>query len=122
MTDAFAAWLEAADSARGRFRAYGLEAGADLFGMWLVEVCYGRIVGPCRRLRRAAQDEAEARALVRKAHCPTMAGRLPRAGSARPPGYRGTRPGTLALTRVRLSEGGMASGAMRGAFTHIERR
>jgi len=37
------ATLEACDPARGRFRAYRIEAGTDLLGDWLVDVTYGRI-------------------------------------------------------------------------------
>jgi WGR domain len=65
MMDAFSAMLEAHDPALGRFRAYRLEAGTDLLGDWLVEITYGRIGTPGRRIRYAAQDEAEAKKLVR---------------------------------------------------------
>jgi hypothetical protein len=41
MMDAFTALLEARDPAHGRFRSYRLEAGADLFGAWIVELTYG---------------------------------------------------------------------------------
>lgn len=34
-----------------RFRAYLLEAGTDLLGEWLVEINYGRIGTPGRRIR-----------------------------------------------------------------------
>lgn len=64
MINVFTALLEARDPALGRFRSYRLEAGPDLFGTWLVEVTYGRIGTPGRRLRYAAGDEAEARKLV----------------------------------------------------------
>ena len=33
----FTARLEACDPARGHFRSYRLEAGPDLFGIWLVD-------------------------------------------------------------------------------------
>jgi hypothetical protein len=64
MMNAFSALLEARDPALGRFRSYRLEAGRDLFGTWLIEVTYGRIGTPGRRLRYIAGDEAEARKLV----------------------------------------------------------
>jgi hypothetical protein len=66
MMNAFSAVLEARDPALGRFRRYRLEAGTDLFGTWLVDVTYGRIGTPGRRLRYIACDEAEARKLVHK--------------------------------------------------------
>ena len=62
----FAATLEACDPARGRFRAYRLEAGTDLFGAWLVDVTYGRIGARGRTIRYLALDEEEARKLVRQ--------------------------------------------------------
>jgi len=64
--NAFTALLEARDPALGRFRAYLLEAGTDLFGAWLVEVTYGRIGTRGRRIRYAVRDETEARKLVRE--------------------------------------------------------
>ncbi len=67
MMNAFSALLEARDPALGRFRSYRLQAGQDLFGAWLVEVTYGRIGTPGRRLRYVAGDEVEARKLVH--HC-----------------------------------------------------
>src|SRR4051794_35266129 len=75
MMDAFNAVLEACDPALGRFRAYRIEAGTDLFGHWLGEITYCRIGTPGRRIRHAAADEAEARKIVR--HC------LQRRGTAR---------------------------------------
>jgi hypothetical protein len=41
--DAFSALLEARDPAQGRFRSYRLEAGIDLYVVWLVDVTSGRI-------------------------------------------------------------------------------
>jgi hypothetical protein len=35
--------LEACAPALGRFRAYRIVAGRDLFGVWMVEMSYGRI-------------------------------------------------------------------------------
>jgi hypothetical protein len=66
MMNAFSALLEAQDPALGRFRSYRLQAGQDLFGAWLVEVTYGRIGTPGRRLRYVAGDAAEARKLVQR--------------------------------------------------------
>jgi hypothetical protein len=65
MMNAFSALLEARDPALGRFRSYRLEAGPDLFGAWLVEITYGRIGTPGRRVRHVAADQDEARKLVR---------------------------------------------------------
>jgi hypothetical protein len=66
MMDAFTAMLEARDPSLGRFRAYRLEAGTDLLGDWLVEITYGRIGTPGRRIRYAVQDETSAKKLVRE--------------------------------------------------------
>lgn len=63
---AFFIRLEAHDPAHGRFRSYRLEAGTDLFGAWLIDVCYGRMGTPGRLLRTVARDEGEARLLVRR--------------------------------------------------------
>jgi hypothetical protein len=59
--------LEACDPARGRWRAYRIDAGTDLLGDWLVDVTYGRIGCPGRRIRHLASDEADARRIV--LHC-----------------------------------------------------
>jgi hypothetical protein len=67
MIAAFQVRLEARDPARGRFRAYRIEAGIDLFGDWLVDVTYGRIGARGRLVRHIAADEARARKIVR--HC-----------------------------------------------------
>jgi hypothetical protein len=66
MMNAFSALLEARDPALGCFRSYRLEAGTDLFGAWLVEITFGRIGTPGRRLRYLAGDETTARKLVQK--------------------------------------------------------
>ena len=63
----FSIRLEACDPAHGRFRAYRIEAGTDLLGDWLVDVVYGRIGSPGRRVRHVASNEADARRIVR--HC-----------------------------------------------------
>ena len=60
----FSATLEACDPERGRYRAYRLEAGTDLFGEWLVDVTYGRIGARGRTIRYLATDKEEARKLV----------------------------------------------------------
>src|SRR4051794_14298297 len=57
----FRAVLEARDPARGRFRAYRIEAGTDLLGDWLVDVTYGRIGTRGRRIRPVAAEDAPAR-------------------------------------------------------------
>lgn len=69
MMNSFSALLEARDPAHGRFRSYRLEAGTDLFGTWLVEITFGRIGSPGRRLRYVAGDEAEARKLIHHSLC-----------------------------------------------------
>jgi predicted DNA-binding WGR domain protein len=66
MMSAFTALLEARDPALGRFRAYLLEAGTDLFGARLVDVTYGRIGTRGRRIRYVVRDEQAARKLVRE--------------------------------------------------------
>lgn len=63
----FSIRLEACDPARGRFRAYRIEAGTDLLGTWLVDATYGRIGSRGRTIRHVADDEADARKIVR--HC-----------------------------------------------------
>ncbi|HTR35011.1 MAG TPA: WGR domain-containing protein [Bryobacteraceae bacterium] len=66
MMNAFTALLEARDPSLGRFRAYLLEAGTDLLGEWLVEITYGRIGTPGRRVRHVVANEGEAKKLVRE--------------------------------------------------------
>lgn len=61
----FRATLEARDPDRGCFRAYQIEAGTDLFGVWVVDITYGRIGTRGRRIRYSANDETEARGVVR---------------------------------------------------------
>ena len=65
--ESFRVRLEACDPARGRFRAYRIDAGTDLLGDWLVDVTYGRIGSRGRTVRYLASDEADARKIVR--HC-----------------------------------------------------
>jgi hypothetical protein len=57
--------LEARDPAKGRFRAYRIDAGPDLFGAWLVDVTYGRIGARGHTVRHVAADEAAARTIIR---------------------------------------------------------
>lgn len=56
--------MEARNPARGCLRHYRLEAGTDLFGVWLVEVSYGRIGSAGRTRRHVVRDEESARRLV----------------------------------------------------------
>ncbi len=65
--ESFCISLEARDPARGCWRAYRIEAGTDLLGDWLVDVCYGRIGSNGKRIRHVASDEQEARRIVK--HC-----------------------------------------------------
>ena len=58
--------LEARNPARGCLRHYRVEAGTDLFGVWLVEISYGRIGAVGRSRSYVVRDEAEARRLVRR--------------------------------------------------------
>lgn len=58
--------LEACDPERGRFRAYRIAAGTDLFGVWTVETTFGRTGTAGRTIREAVPDEAAARKLVRQ--------------------------------------------------------
>ena len=57
MRHAFCMSLEARDATLGRFRAYRLAAGPDLFGLWLVDVTYGRIGTRGTSRRYVAEDE-----------------------------------------------------------------
>ena len=62
----FSVQLEACDAARNRFRAYQLDVVRDLFGVWLVEVRFGRIGAKGRMLRFIVDDELAARRMVRE--------------------------------------------------------
>ena len=57
--------LEARHPARRRSRQYRVEAGTDLFGVWVVEIAYGRIGTAGRSQSYVVRDEEEARHLVR---------------------------------------------------------
>ena len=65
--ESFCIRLEATDPAKGRFRAYRIEAGNDLLDDWVVDVIYGRIGTKGRHIRHVASNEAQARRIVR--HC-----------------------------------------------------
>jgi hypothetical protein len=56
--------LEACNPEQDCFRAYRIDAGIDLLGDWLIDVTYGRIGSPGRRIRHVASDEAQARRIV----------------------------------------------------------
>ena len=62
----FSVQLEACDPTRNRFRAYQLDVVRDLFGVWLVEVRFGRIGAKGRMLRFIVDDEPAARRMVRE--------------------------------------------------------
>ena len=57
--------LEARNPVRGCWRHYRVEAGTDLFGVWVVEISYGRIGTAGRSRCFVVRDEGEARLLAR---------------------------------------------------------
>ena len=57
--------LEARNPARRCWRQYRVEAGTDLFGVWVVEITYGRIGTAGRSRCYVVRDEEEARHLAR---------------------------------------------------------
>ena len=58
--------LEARNPARCCLRQYRVEAGTDLFGVWVVEIGYGRIgTAGCSRCY-VVRDQEEARRLARR--------------------------------------------------------
>jgi len=57
--------LEARNPARRCWRQYRVEAGTDLFGVWVVEISYGRIGTAGRSRCFVVRDEGEARHLTR---------------------------------------------------------
>ena len=80
--------LEARNPARRCLRQYRVEAGTDLFGVWVVEITYGRIGTAGRSRSYVVRDEGEARHLARsilkrRASAAPHRGRVPhpRAGS-----------------------------------------
>ena len=56
--------LEARNSARRCWRQYRVEAGTDLFGVWVVDISYGRIGTAGRSRSYVVRDEGEARHLA----------------------------------------------------------
>ncbi len=56
--------LEARNPARGCLQHYRVEAGTDLFGVWVVEISYGRIGTVGRSRSFVVRDQAEARHLA----------------------------------------------------------
>lgn len=64
MLDAFHITLEARNPERDCFRAYRIEAGRDLFGVWLVEATFGRIGRQGRTVRFSSADEHTAKVKV----------------------------------------------------------
>jgi predicted DNA-binding WGR domain protein len=52
--------LEAKDPEANRLRSWQVEAGPDLFGVWTVKVCFGRIGTVGRAVRHDFASEAEA--------------------------------------------------------------
>jgi predicted DNA-binding WGR domain protein len=62
----FSIYLEACDPARNCRRAYHLDVVRDLFGVWLVDVRFGRIGAKGRMLRLIVDDEPAARRMVRE--------------------------------------------------------
>lgn len=71
--------LQARNPARNTSRAWHAEAAPDLFGVWLVQIRYGRIGAEGRRLARSFSTEEAARAcltrlLRRRATAPSRIG------------------------------------------------
>jgi hypothetical protein len=60
----FSIELEARLPALNRWRHYEVQAGADLFGAWIVETRFGRIGTEGRCMRRQTAGEMEAREMV----------------------------------------------------------
>ena len=64
--------LEARSAARRCWRSYEIEVGADLVGVWLVEMSYGRIGtmgrSKVRSYATAADAQAQVHACLRSAH------------------------------------------------------
>jgi WGR domain len=65
MLDTFHITLEARNPERDCFRSYHIEAGKDLFGVWVVEATFGRIGNRGRTVRFSASDEVAAKHRVR---------------------------------------------------------
>ena len=62
----FRARLEARNPERDCQRWYRVEIGTDLFGVWVVEIGYGRIGTAGHRVRYFSHDEETAKRLVRR--------------------------------------------------------
>jgi WGR domain-containing protein len=58
--------LEARNPGRRCLRQYRVEAGTDLFGVWVVEINYGRIGAAGRSRCFVVRDQEEARLLARR--------------------------------------------------------
>ncbi len=56
--------LEARNPAIDCFRQYRVEVGRDLFGAWVMEICYGRIGAAGWSRSYVLHDEEEARRLI----------------------------------------------------------
>jgi hypothetical protein len=65
MSDDIAIELQAKDVDANRLRAWRIEAGPDLFGVWVTTVRFGRIGMGDRTLGYQFASEAEVRAFVR---------------------------------------------------------
>ena len=70
----FTTVLQAEDLSLNLRRAYRLEVGQDLFGLWRVEVTFGRIGGRDRTVSFSVEAEDEARRLARRASAPRRLG------------------------------------------------
>ncbi len=58
--------LEARNPEMNRMRRWSVQLGRDLFGMWVVDVEFGRIGSRGRQLRHVFTDQTAARAYVGK--------------------------------------------------------
>jgi hypothetical protein len=65
MIDEIAIELQAKDVDANRLRAWRIEAGPDLFGVWVTTVRFGRIGAADRALGYQFASEATVRAFVR---------------------------------------------------------
>lgn len=63
---AYAAWMKAVDAERNILRHYALRCSRDLFGVWCVDVDWGRIGQRPNFRRDTFADEAEARRRVKE--------------------------------------------------------
>ena len=65
MLDVIRIEMRACDPSRNCFRAWRIEAGQDLFGLWTASVSFGRIGRSGRRLSHAFPTETATLAFVR---------------------------------------------------------